>query len=73
MGNEVLATVWLWIQMLSPYAFNVCLAAYLLYTNKRMRELEKKIAPFEWLLKKGCKISIIHYSDKENDDSSSED
>lgn len=68
--TNILADVWLWIQFLTPYVFNILLIAYIYYTNVRMRKLEKKIAPFELLIKKGCRISVIRYSDKE--DSSSE-
>lgn len=69
--TNILADVWLWIQFLTPYIFNILLIVYLWYTNARMRKLEKKIAPFELLIKKGCRISVIRYSDKE--DSPSED
>jgi len=67
---ETLADVWLWIQFLVPYVFNILLVVYLWYTNSRMRKLEKKIAPFELLIKKGCRISVIHYSDKDEESSS---
>ena len=53
MNMETLADVWLWVQFLVPYVFNILLIVYLWYTNSRMRKLEKKIAPFELLIKKG--------------------
>lgn len=56
---ETLADIWLWIQFLVPYVFNILLIVYLWYTNARMRKLEKKIAPFELLIKRAVEFQLF--------------